>query len=76
MTPTKRSSFSPADRYATGIRNAEGYAIDSAGRIFVTQHGRDQLHSNWPELLQAGRGSDAARRRGDAFEIRRRLWLA
>jgi glucose/arabinose dehydrogenase/mono/diheme cytochrome c family protein len=44
--------FSPADRYATGIRNAEGFAIDSAGRIFVTQHGRDQLHSNWPELYK------------------------
>src|ERR1700683_5855885 len=45
-------SFSPADRYATGIRNGEGFAIDSAGRIFVTQHGRDQLHANWPNLYQ------------------------
>ncbi len=44
--------FSPAERYATGIRNAEGFAIDSDGRIFVTQHGRDQLHANWPELYQ------------------------
>ncbi len=44
--------FSPAERYATGIRNAEGFAIDSAGRIFVTQHGRDQLHANWPELYK------------------------
>ena len=26
--------FSPAERYATGIRNAEGFAIDSAGRLF------------------------------------------
>jgi glucose/arabinose dehydrogenase/mono/diheme cytochrome c family protein len=40
--------FSPAERYATGIRNAEGFAIDSSGRMFVTQHGRDQLHANWP----------------------------
>jgi mono/diheme cytochrome c family protein len=45
-------TFSPAARYATGIRNGEGYAIDSAGRIFVSQHGRDQLHSNWPDLYQ------------------------
>jgi glucose/arabinose dehydrogenase/mono/diheme cytochrome c family protein len=45
-------AFSPADRFATGIRNGEGFAIDSAGRIFVTQHGRDQLHTNWPELYQ------------------------
>ncbi len=41
-------AFSPAERFATGIRNGEGFAIDAAGRIFVTQHGRDQLHSNWP----------------------------
>ena len=40
--------FSPAERFATGIRNGEGFAIDSDQRIFVTQHGRDQLHSNWP----------------------------
>jgi len=45
-------TFSPADRYATGIRNGEGYAIDDAGRVFVTQHGRDQLHSNWPDLYK------------------------
>ena len=44
--------FSPAARYTTGIRNAEGFAIDSTGRIFVTQHGRDQLHANWPTLYK------------------------
>jgi hypothetical protein len=34
-------TFSPAERFATGIRNAEGFAVDSTGhRIFVTQHGR------------------------------------
>ncbi len=42
--------FSPAARYATGIRNAEGFALDSSGRLFVTQQGRDQLHENWPKL--------------------------
>ena len=42
-------TFSPAERFATGIRNAEGLAIDSSGRVFVTQHGRDQLYTNWPE---------------------------
>jgi len=45
-------AFSPAERYATGIRNAEGFAIDPSGRIFVTQHGRDQLHANWPNLYK------------------------
>lgn len=45
--------FSPAGRFATGIRNAEGFAVDSAGgRIFVTQHGRDQLHSSWPAFYE------------------------
>jgi glucose/arabinose dehydrogenase/mono/diheme cytochrome c family protein len=42
-------AFSPAERFATGIRNAEGFSIDAADHIFVTQHGRDQLHANWPE---------------------------
>ncbi|HTU32805.1 MAG TPA: c-type cytochrome, partial [Candidatus Acidoferrum sp.] len=44
--------FSSARRYATGIRNAEGFGIDASGRIFVTQHGRDQLHANWPKLYK------------------------
>jgi glucose/arabinose dehydrogenase/mono/diheme cytochrome c family protein len=42
--------FSPAERFATGIRNAEGFAIDSNGRVFVSQHGRDQLRANWPDF--------------------------
>lgn len=47
---TTEQKFSPAGRFATGIRNGEGFAIDPAGRMFVTQHGRDQLHSNWPSV--------------------------
>ncbi len=45
-------TFSPSERYATGIRNGEGFVIDSSGRILATQHGRDQLHANWPNLFQ------------------------
>jgi glucose/arabinose dehydrogenase/mono/diheme cytochrome c family protein len=45
-------AFSPAGRFATGIRNGEGFAIDSSGRVFVTQHGRDQLHANWGGLYK------------------------
>jgi len=45
-------AFSPAERFATGIRNAEGFAIDSTGRLFATQHGRDQLYANWPSLYK------------------------
>jgi glucose/arabinose dehydrogenase/mono/diheme cytochrome c family protein len=45
--------FTPGDRYVTGIRNGEGFAIDAAGkRLYVTQHGRDQLHANWPDLYK------------------------
>lgn len=45
--------FSPAERFVTGIRNAEGFAIDSTGHhLFVTQHGRDQLYANWPDLYK------------------------
>jgi glucose/arabinose dehydrogenase/mono/diheme cytochrome c family protein len=45
-------AFSPVERFATGIRNAEGFGIDSSDRLFVTQHGRDQLHANWPDLYK------------------------
>ena len=45
--------FSPAERFATGIRNGEGFAIDPAGNhLFVTMHGRDQLHTNWPDIYK------------------------
>ena len=42
--------FSPAERYATGIRNGMGLAFDAQGRLFATQHGRDQLLQNWGKL--------------------------
>jgi glucose/arabinose dehydrogenase/mono/diheme cytochrome c family protein len=44
--------FSASERYATGIRNGEGFAFDASGRLFVTQHGRDQLHANWPDFYK------------------------
>ena len=48
--------FSPKERYATGIRNGEGFDFDTAGRLYVTEHGRDQLHEDWPELYTAQQG--------------------
>jgi glucose/arabinose dehydrogenase/mono/diheme cytochrome c family protein len=45
-------TYSTAGRFATGIRNSEGLAIDSSGQLFVTQHGRDELHTNWPDLYK------------------------
>jgi glucose/arabinose dehydrogenase/mono/diheme cytochrome c family protein len=50
--------FSPAERFATGLRNGEGIAFDSAGRIFATQHGRDQLTQNWSKLYTPEQGAD------------------
>jgi glucose/arabinose dehydrogenase len=50
--------FSPADRFSTGIRNGEGFAMDSAGRLFVTQHGRDLLAQSWPEFYTVKQGAE------------------
>jgi glucose/arabinose dehydrogenase len=66
-------AFMPGARFATGIRNGMGLTINPAdGMIWQTQHGRDQLHDNWPnlfdtkyqadnpaeELMQVNRGDD------------------
>jgi glucose/arabinose dehydrogenase len=50
--------FSPAERFATGIRNGEGFAFDSEGRLLLTQHGRDQLAENWAKLYKLEQGAD------------------
>jgi len=51
--------FSPAERYATGIRNAVGIAVDATGSgVYSTQHGRDQLAENWPSLYQPQQGAN------------------
>jgi glucose/arabinose dehydrogenase/mono/diheme cytochrome c family protein len=50
--------FSPAERFVTGLRNGEGIAFDSAGRMFATQHGRDQLRENWPRLYTPEQGAN------------------
>jgi glucose/arabinose dehydrogenase len=49
-------TFSASERYATGIRNGEGFGFDKAGRLYVTQHGRDQLSQNWPKLYAVEQG--------------------
>jgi glucose/arabinose dehydrogenase/mono/diheme cytochrome c family protein len=54
----KGQKFSAAQRYATGIRNGEGLSFDAAGRLFVTQHGRDQLGENWPDLYSPAIGQE------------------
>ena len=65
--------FTPAARFATGIRNGMGLAFGPEGKLYATQHGRDQLNANWPkqfpitkysaenpaeELMQVNEGDD------------------
>jgi glucose/arabinose dehydrogenase/mono/diheme cytochrome c family protein len=50
--------FAATDRYATGIRNGEGMAFDAQGRLFVTQHGRDQLSQDWPQFFKPAAGPE------------------
>lgn len=50
--------FSSKERYVAGLRNGEGFAFDSAGRLFATIHGRDQLSQNWPHLYTVRQGAD------------------
>jgi glucose/arabinose dehydrogenase len=50
--------FSSAERYATGIRNAVGIAVDPGGQLYSTQHGRDQLFDNWPKLYTTEQGQN------------------
>jgi glucose/arabinose dehydrogenase len=40
-----------ANRFASGIRNAMGLQFGPDGKLYATQHGRDQLHDNWPKVF-------------------------
>jgi glucose/arabinose dehydrogenase/mono/diheme cytochrome c family protein len=83
--------FSAAERYASGIRNADGIAVAPGGHgIYATQHGRDQLHQNFPalykpeeeatqpaeELLRVRQGGDYGWPECYYDEVRGRLVLA
>ncbi len=50
--------FSATERFATGLRNGEGISFDNNGRIYATQHGRDQLFENWPDLYTPDQGHE------------------
>ncbi len=51
--------FSPAGRYATGIRNADAITIDLSGHgVFAMQQGRDQLGQNWPKRFTPQQGAE------------------
>ena len=51
--------FEDGERFASGIRN--GVANDwnpLTRRLYVAQHGRDQLHESWPALYDARDGAE------------------
>lgn len=52
----KDQTFSPAQRYASGLRNGEGLDFDADGRLFATQHGRDQLNESWSQFYTPEQG--------------------
>jgi glucose/arabinose dehydrogenase len=40
-----------SNRFATGLRNGMGLSFGPDGKLYATQHGRDQLHDNWPTVF-------------------------
>jgi glucose/arabinose dehydrogenase len=43
--------FSSSARFATGLRNGMGLAVGPDGKLYGTQHGRDQLLQNWKKIF-------------------------
>ncbi|HEX8905550.1 MAG TPA: hypothetical protein VF771_11940, partial [Longimicrobiaceae bacterium] len=70
-----RPSQSAADgeHWARGIRNAVALGFAPGGQLYATQHGRDQLHDNWPALYDDRKSAENpgeeffAVNRGDDF---------
>jgi glucose/arabinose dehydrogenase len=50
---------SDATRFATGIRNAMGLTVSPVdGKLYATQHGRDQLFQSWPKYFNAEQSAE------------------
>ena len=56
--------FAGSPVYALGLRNPQGLAWDSKGRLIASDHGsrRDQPHPSWGELRLASSGRESRRR--------------
>jgi glucose/arabinose dehydrogenase len=50
--------FGADGRYASGMRNSVAIAVHPTSRLFVVQHGRDQLYENWPQLYSREQGAE------------------
>jgi glucose/arabinose dehydrogenase len=54
-----RQSQSDGRRFATGLRNALSLAVQpGTGTLFAAQHGRDQLHDNWPDRYSEAQSAE------------------
>lgn len=52
-------TFDDGTRYATGIRHAVGITWNNQNNhLYAMQHGRDQLHSHWPEHFTAKQSAE------------------
>jgi glucose/arabinose dehydrogenase len=50
---------SSKNHFATGIRNAMGLTINPVdGKLYATQHGRDQLLQSWPQYFNAQQSAE------------------
>ncbi len=50
--------FSSAGVSRAACATAKASRFDASGRLFATQHGRDQLYQNWPHLYTPEQGAD------------------
>ncbi len=54
-----RQPFASGERFAFGIRNAIGMAVNPAdGKLYATQHGRDNLYQSFARLFTADDGAE------------------
>ena len=55
----KMQTYGDGTRYATGLRNVIGLDWNrGANKLFVTQHGRDMLHTLFPDLYDTKASAD------------------
>jgi glucose/arabinose dehydrogenase len=54
----RNQHYSASARYASGLRNTGGLTFDGSGRLYGTQHGRDELAQNWRRFYTAQQGAE------------------
>lgn len=51
-------TFSPAERFATSLRNTVALTTRPDGALYAVIHGRDQLSDNWPKLFTEAQSNE------------------